>query len=126
VKPGTLVLADLGYFGFRWFDELTEQGYSWISRVKGNTTVVVLHTYYEAGETFDRLVWLGACDTLGKYAVRQVQFRQGGGRRRVFHQCVRSDGLAFAGNCSALRPKLRYRTGILDTQARTRIASDLE
>jgi hypothetical protein len=37
VKQGTLVLADLGYFGFRWFDELTEQGYSWISRVKANT-----------------------------------------------------------------------------------------
>lgn len=84
VKRGALLLADLGYFGFRWFDELTEQGYSWISRVKSHTTVVVLHTYYEAGETFDRLVWLGAWDTLGKYAVRQVQFRQGGQLRQYF------------------------------------------
>ena len=84
LKQGALLLADLGYFGFRWFDELTEKGYSWISRVKGNTTVVVLHTYYEAEETFDRLVWLGAWDTLGKYAVRQVQFRQGGVLRQYF------------------------------------------
>ena len=30
VKQGALVLADLGYFCFRWFDELTEMGYSWI------------------------------------------------------------------------------------------------
>lgn len=84
VKQGTLVLADLGYYGFCWFDELTQQGYSWISRVKAGTTVVVLHTYYEAGDTFDRLVWLGACNTLGKYAVRQVQFRQAGQLRQYF------------------------------------------
>lgn len=84
VKQGALVLADLGYFCFQWFDELTEMGYSWISRVKENTSVVVLHTYYEAGDTFDRLVWLGAWNIKGKYAVRQVQFRQGGELRQYF------------------------------------------
>jgi hypothetical protein len=85
VKAGTtLVLADLGYFSFRWFDELTDLGYSWISRVKENTSVVVLHTYYQAGETFDRLVWLGAWNIKGKYVVRQVQFRQGGQLRQYF------------------------------------------
>ncbi len=84
VKQGALVLADLGYFCFRWFDELTDRGYSWISRVKENTSVVVLHTYYEVGETFDRLVWLGAWNIKGKYAVRQVQFRQGGELRQYF------------------------------------------
>ncbi len=85
VKAGTtLVLADLGYFSFRWFDELTELGYSWISRVKENTSVVVVHTYYQAGETFDRLVWLGAWNIKGKYVVRQVQFRQGGELRQYF------------------------------------------
>ena len=66
VKQGALVLADLGYFCFRWFDELTDLGYSWISRVKENTSVVVLHTYYEAGETFDRLVWLGSLEYQGQ------------------------------------------------------------
>jgi hypothetical protein len=85
VKAGTtLVLADLGYFSFRWFDELTELGYSWISRVKENTSVAVVHTYYQAGETFDRLVWLGAWNIKGKYVVRQVQFRQGGELRQYF------------------------------------------
>jgi hypothetical protein len=84
VKQGALLLADLGYFCFQWFDELTDLGYSWISRVKENTSVVVLHTYYEAGETFDRLVWLGAWNIKGKYAVRQVQFRQGGELRQYF------------------------------------------
>jgi DDE family transposase len=85
VKSGTtLVLADLGYFSFRWFDELTDLGYSWISRVKVNTSVAVVHTYYQAGETFDRLVWLGAWNIKGKYVVRQVQFRQGGELRQYF------------------------------------------
>ena len=85
VKAGTtLVLADLGYFSFRWFDELTDLGYSWISRVKENTSLVVLHTYYQAGDTFDRLVWLGAWNIKGKYVVRQVQFRQGGQLRQYF------------------------------------------
>jgi hypothetical protein len=84
MKPGALLLADLAYFGFEWFDDLTDKGSSWISRVKEGTTVVVLHTYYEAGDTFDRLVWLGARDTLGKYVVRQVQFRQGGQLRQYF------------------------------------------
>ena len=52
--------------------------------MKGRTTVVVLHTYYEAEDTFDRLVWLGASSTKGKYAVRQVQFWQGGQLRQYF------------------------------------------
>ena len=84
LKVGTLILADLGYFGFAWFDQLSELGYSWISRVKSCTTMVVLHTYYQAGDTFDRLVWLGAGQTHGKYVVRQVQFRQGGQLRQYF------------------------------------------
>ena len=84
LKVGTFILADLGYFGFAWFDQLSELGYSWISRVKSCTTMVVLHTYYQAGDTFDRLVWLGAGQTHGKYVVRQVQFRQGGQLRQYF------------------------------------------
>lgn len=84
LKAGTLILADLGYFGFEWFDQLTDLGYSWISRVKSYTTVVVQHTYYQAGDTFDRLVWLGAGTIHGKYVVRQVQFRQAGQLRQYF------------------------------------------
>ena len=44
----------------------------------------MLHTYYQAGETFDRLVWLGAWNIKGKYVVRQVQFQQGGQLRQYF------------------------------------------
>ncbi len=114
VKQGALVLADLGYFCFQWFDELTDLGYSWISRVKENTSVVVLHTYYEAGETFDRLVWLGAWNIKGKYAVRQVQFLKARHSQAVLHQCVRSDCLATGRDCSALRSTVGYRVSFLN------------
>lgn len=66
VNQGALVLADLGYFCFQWFDELTELGYSWISRVKENTSVVVLHTYYEAGETGSSVSLAGSLEYQGE------------------------------------------------------------
>lgn len=78
LQKGALILADLGSFAFRWFDDVTTEGFRWVSRCKEGTTVVVLHTYFEEGDTFDRLVWLGADDWKATYAVRQVQFRQGG------------------------------------------------
>jgi len=76
---GTLVLADLGYFGFAWFDALTTQGLWWISRLRAKTTYTVLHRYYEAGEVFDGLVWLGAYRAdRAAHAVRLVRFPVGG------------------------------------------------
>lgn len=78
LPPGSLVLADLGYFGFHWFDELTDAGHWWISRWRAKTSFVVLHTSYHEGETLDQLIWLGAHRAdRAKHAVRLVQFRHG-------------------------------------------------
>jgi len=41
----TLVVAALGYFGFAWFDWLTERGYSWVSRLRAKTSYTVLHVF---------------------------------------------------------------------------------
>lgn len=60
LPPGALVLADLGYFGFRWFDDLTDGGYYWLSRLRHKTSYTVVHTYYAADETFDGVIFLGA------------------------------------------------------------------
>ena len=75
---GALVLADLGYFGFAWFDDLTAAGHFWVSRLRAKTSYVVHHVHYEEGDTLDALVWLGA-HTADKAAhpVRLVQFRHG-------------------------------------------------
>lgn len=69
LAPGTLLLFDLGYFAFPWFDHLTASGFFWISRLREKTTWKVLHTCCD--HTFgpgskhqirlvDTLVYLGA------------------------------------------------------------------
>lgn len=78
IQPGALILADMGYFGFAWFDELTEGGYHWLSRLREKTSYSIIHTFYQQGETFDGLVWLGAYRAdRARYAVRLVTFRVG-------------------------------------------------
>ena len=81
--PGTLVLADLGYFGFAWFDALTARGCWWVSKLRAKTSYQVIHTFYQEEDTFDGLVWLGAHPAdRAAHAVRLVQFRVG----RVLYQ----------------------------------------
>ena len=88
LKPATLVLADLGYFGFKWFDDLTEAGHFWISRYRGKTSYRVEHVLYADGITTDRLVWLGAHRSdRAKYLVRMVTF-QAAGKERGYYQCA--------------------------------------
>jgi len=72
---GSLILADLGYFGFQWFDDLTDAGHHWISRVRQKTSYEVIHTLYQDGTTLDAVVWLGKYRAdRAKHAVRLVQF----------------------------------------------------
>jgi hypothetical protein len=79
VPVGSLLLADLGYFAFAWFDDLTQRGYFWISRLRAKTSYTVLHTFYQAEGVLDAVVWLGAyrADRAGQ-AVRLVSFSHGG------------------------------------------------
>ncbi len=83
LPAGTLLVADLGYFGFAWFDWLTDSGYHWLSRLRAKTSYEVVHVFYQRGEVFDGIVWLGAYRAdRAKHAVRLVTFRQGGTMRR--------------------------------------------
>jgi len=75
---GTLVLVDLGYFAFRFFDDLTDQGLWWVTRVREKTSYTVIQPFAQHGETFDGLVWLGAYRSdRAAHPVRLVQFRHG-------------------------------------------------
>ncbi len=56
---GSLILADLGYFGFEWFDDLLDAGFSFVSRLRAKTTFEVVHILSAAGEVRDELIWLG-------------------------------------------------------------------
>lgn len=76
---GSLILADLGYFGFAWFDELTDAGHFWISRMRAKTSYTVDHVHYDDGSTFDGLVWLGAYRAdQAKHRVRLLRFTHRG------------------------------------------------
>jgi Transposase DDE domain len=80
LPPGSLILADLGYFAFAWFDDLTAAGHHWISRVRAKTSMTPIHTFYEdeAAGVRDQLVFLGAYRAdRAEQAVRVVQFRVG-------------------------------------------------
>ena len=78
LPAGTLVLADLGYFGFAWFDWLTDRDCHWLSRLRAKTSYEIIHVFYKRGDIFDGIVWLGAHRAdRAKHAVRLVTFKQG-------------------------------------------------
>jgi hypothetical protein len=78
LPKGALLLADLGYFGFAWFDDLTQQGLWWLSRLRSKTSYSVIHVFHQADGFFDGIVWLGAYRAdKATHAVRLVSFRVG-------------------------------------------------
>ncbi len=79
LAPGSLLLADLGYFAFKWFDDLTDAGYFWVSRLRAKTSYTVIHVFYQQAGVIDALVWLGQHRAdRAAHAVRLVQVtRQG-------------------------------------------------
>jgi len=75
LAPGTLILADMGYFSFRWFDELTDAGHFWISRVPAKVSLTVIHTLVVRDAYREQLVFLGRHRAdRSKHLVRLVQF----------------------------------------------------
>jgi hypothetical protein len=76
---GSLLLADLGYFAFKWFDELTDRGYFWVSRLRAKTSYVPIHVFYQGQGVLDALVWLGKYRAdRAAHVVRLVQITQQG------------------------------------------------
>jgi hypothetical protein len=75
---GSLLLFDLGYFAFWWFDELSEQGYYWVSRLREKTSYELVHVFWRFEGNLDALIWLGRhrADRAGKM-VRLVRMWDG-------------------------------------------------
>lgn len=78
LSAGSLLLFDLGYLSYPWFDYLTQQGYWWVSRLSEQSHYQLLHTYYRHHEILDALVWLGSAHgSRAGYAARLVRFGDG-------------------------------------------------
>lgn len=76
--PGTLLLFDLGFFSFAWFDRLTEHQCYFLSRCRQKTTYVLHQVLYagQAGPIYlrDQLVYLGRYRAdRAKYPVRWIE-----------------------------------------------------
>ena len=77
LAPETLLLFDLGYFGFEWLDELSRLKYCFVSRLREKTSYTVLHPFTDLEGVFDGLVWLGQDQARAGYAVRLVRVQVG-------------------------------------------------
>lgn len=85
IQQGALIIMDLGFFSFPWFDQLTSEGYYWLSRMRQKTSYEIIHTFYKKGSTFDGLVFLGNYRAdRARYAVRMVTFQVG----EINHQYI--------------------------------------
>ncbi len=103
VAEGSLVLADLGYFGFELFDWLTESKLWWISRMRAGTSYEVTHIFFRSIdqegniEVLDGVVWLGAYRAdRAAHAVRLVQFRVGSTQYRYITNVLDPTKLTIA------------------------------
>jgi hypothetical protein len=78
LPAGSLLLFDLGYFAFWWFDQLSERGYWWISRLREKTSYEIVHVYWRYEGHLDALIWLGAyrANRAGRM-VRLIRFWDG-------------------------------------------------
>lgn len=74
---GTLLLFDLGYFGFEWLDELTTRSLWYVSRLREKSSYTVVHTLYQSEEVFDGLVWVGNHQAKAGHIARLLRVRVG-------------------------------------------------
>lgn len=78
LPKGALILADLGYFGFEWFDYLSDHGYHFISRLRAKTTYKVRHVLVDRECYYDAIVELGAYRAdRARHLVRLVHLKVG-------------------------------------------------
>ena len=77
LPAGSLVVFDLGYFAFDLFDALGAQFTYFVTRMKGRVEHRVVHTFVDALDYRDQIVWLGgeASTEQMRWPVRLVQVR---------------------------------------------------
>jgi hypothetical protein len=75
----TLLLFDLGYYNFEWFDDLTRAGFYWISRLRSNSSWKHMHYLVQRDGYSEALVFLGAHPRdQSAYVVRVIRIRYRG------------------------------------------------
>jgi IS4 transposase len=80
---GSLLLFDLGFFAFSWFDYLHDSGYWFVSRFREKTSYTVIQTLFDQNGVADSIIWLGAYRAdKAAHALRLVEVLHKGVSRR--------------------------------------------
>jgi hypothetical protein len=97
IQQGSLILMDLGYFAFAWFDLLSDLGYWWLSRLREKTSYTMVHVFVQQGSTLDALIWLGAYRAdHAAHLVRLIQFEYQGTCYRYITNVLEPDLLSMS------------------------------
>jgi hypothetical protein len=79
VEIGALLLFDLGYYNFEWFDTLTQRGIWWVARLRSNGSYTIEHILVQRDGYFEALIFLGAYRSdQAAYLLRLVRVRYRG------------------------------------------------
>ncbi|MDQ6645194.1 MAG: IS4 family transposase [Chloroflexota bacterium] len=79
LQVGTLLLFDLGYYNFEWFDTLTQRGIWWVARLRSNGSYRIEHMLVQRDGYFEALIFLGAYRSdQAAYLMRLVKVRYRG------------------------------------------------
>ena len=79
LQAGTLLLFDLGYYNFEWFDTLTQRGIWWVARLRSNGSYTIEHILVQRDGYFEALIFLGAYRSdQAAYLMRLVRVRYRG------------------------------------------------
>ena len=79
LKAGTLLIFDLGFYAFPFFDWLTEQGLAFVTRARAATAFRVKEVLFETPLVRDRIITLGVYRSNPcKHPVRLVEVCVGG------------------------------------------------
>ncbi len=60
IEIGALLLFDLGYYNFEWFDTLTQRGIWWVARLRSNGSYTIEPILVQRDGYFEALIFLGA------------------------------------------------------------------
>lgn len=88
LSVGSLLLFDLGYFSFPFFDTLTDRKLWWVSRYRENTSYSIAHAFYRHREQLDALIWLGTGKKQARHLMRRVAAGRWDWGSGVSHQCL--------------------------------------